>query len=153
MPVPDNRFPSDESVIRLVTKPNQVNVYVPSAQITVALLPSLWVVLLLRFTFTVTPLYQSHDPKIGPQPSEAFGGKPVCCAAREGPLDVDRSSLPPDTDLSCLPMTPPVEPAWPIAGALVPGIKNITETTAVPIRTRSLRIFDPHSNSGPLALP
>jgi hypothetical protein len=131
--MPDNRFPSDESVIRADVKPNQVNVYVPPAQATVAVPLSLWVVLLSGCTVTVTPLDQSHDPKIGPQPPEAFGGKLVCHSAREGTPDVDRSSLP-DADLSRLPTTPPVEPAWPIAGAFATEIKNMTDVTAVPIR-------------------
>src|SRR5271170_926087 len=92
--MPDNRFPSDESVMRADAKPNQVNVYVPPAQATVAVPLSLWVVLLSGCTVTVTPLDQSHDPKIGPQPPEAFGGKLVCRSAREGTPDVDRCSLP-----------------------------------------------------------
>jgi hypothetical protein len=114
---PDNRFPSGESVSRTVWIPNQVKLYVPPTQTTVALLPSLCVVvLLLECTVTLTPLCQSQVPMIRLQ------GPPVGAVATEWSADrrglfvgtacrESAVSSPPEIDFSCFPIVPPVEPA------------------------------------------
>ena len=80
--VPDNRLPSVESVMR-VAKPLQVKMYVPPAQATTVVLPSLWVVVLLGFIITVTPLDQSQLPTMRPQaPAGMDAGGPREARAR-----------------------------------------------------------------------
>jgi hypothetical protein len=111
--MPDNRFPSAASVIRVAFPLLQLNTYMPPSQVNAAWPPL--VASAVRFDFTTTSRLLDHVqvPAIFPQPplsSECLAGVAV-----DG-FDAGRAgggvcgSSPPDTDLSCFPITPPVDP-------------------------------------------
>ena len=156
-PIPDNRFPSAASVIRVAFPLFQLNTYMPLSQDNRAWPPL--VASAVRFDFTTTSrlLDHVHVPTILPQPP--LSSECLADVTFDG-FDAERagegacgSSLP-DTDLSCFPITPPVDPACAKAVCCWPAMKS-DNSKAKPVSRPTLHFtgnppFPPIFSENPL---
>jgi hypothetical protein len=123
--MPDNRFPSAASVIRVAFPLFQLNTYMPLSQVNMAWPPL--VASAVRFDFTTTSRLLDHVQVPAIFPQAPLSSACLAGVAVDG-FDAERAgggvcgSSPPDTDLSCFPITPPVDPdcakatcCWPAA--------------------------------------